>query len=331
METDVVKQVKKSINSKRIEIDTEKASVDKLGEESIPCAPEDILVMFIGKEVDNQIKSRTAMINRLAGYKKAYPKQIVGNVKKKIEEYMQIFDRDFEASKKLLEKVCSQHPLWQKLSGIRGFSAYQLALIMCHIKDIAKFDTPSKLMVYSGLASIEGIPITKGNIHLIKDIYYRQGKEFNGFNTKFLGRMYVITDCLLRGQGYFYRLYLQIKERITQRCINNDETFIASKDDEKKSGGKMKKGRRYMNGKKNQSLDAFTNSNARRRIARVLLHLIYTEWRTQRELPVRVPYPVDYLGHDSVITLDQVLLAEKHNKPVRKVKSEAKQAANKKK
>ena len=38
------------------------------------------------------------------------------------------------------------------------------------IKDIKKFDTASMLMVYSGLASINGMPVNKVNLNKIKEV-----------------------------------------------------------------------------------------------------------------------------------------------------------------
>jgi hypothetical protein len=213
-----------------------------------------------------------------------------------------------------VEKIVKKHPLWERLEGIKGFTAYQLALIMAYTKDISKFDTPSKYVVYAGIGVINGMPITKANLNKIKEYYSSQGKEFKGFHTVFAGRMLgVVADCLIRPKGFFYNMYLNIRKRLVERCINGGEVVEQEKEVKGKDGVVRKEKRYYMKNKKNQSLEAFTHSNAKRRIVRTLLHLIWTEWRTLRELPVRNPYPHDYLGHTSLITLEEVKAYDSKN------------------
>jgi hypothetical protein len=66
--------------------------------------------------------------------------------------------------------------------------------------------------------------------------------------------------------------------------------------------------------RKNQSLDAWTNSNARWRMCRMFLNFVYEEWMALRNFTPREPYVFEHLGHTSKITLDYVLAWEEKNK-----------------
>jgi len=117
----------------------------------------------------------------------------------------------------------------------------------------------------------------------------------------------------MRSRGYFYNMYGQIKERLMQKAINeNRAELIVSTE--------HKEGKLYMKGRKNQSLILYADRGAKRRCKRILLHLIYTEWRTSLGMEVRIPYPMEYLGHQVTITLDDVVAYDKNIKSERNKK-----------
>ena len=66
-------------------------------------------------------------------------------------------------------------------------------------------------------------------------------------------------------------------------------------------------GKEYMVGKKNQSLISYADRAAKNAMKRVLLHLIYTEWMLYKGLECRIPYPIEYLGHKHLITVDEIM------------------------
>ena len=304
------KKVKKSITKKRIEIADEISTVPNLGEEVFAVMPEDMAVMYSGKLCAMLIKGNVASQNILKGYLRQYP-DIEENTKKQLEALQKDFASDFELAKNRTNKIASTHPLYNRLSGIKGISGYQIALLMSYIKDISRFDTPSKLCVYAGMASVNGMPVVKANINKISEYNTSTfGKEFKGFNTELSGRMFVIIDCLIRAKGFFYTYYLGIRERLEKRALNGGETFVATIEQQKESKGVMKAGHHYMKGKKNQSLIMWSDKNAKRRVARTFLHIFWKEWREISELPIRHPYVVDYLQHSGIITLEQILKAD---------------------
>ncbi len=309
--TEEQKEVKRVITRKRVEIAEEIATVDNLGEETIAILPEDMSIMYAGKLCATLMKGQVAAKNQLAGYFRMYP-HLVEETKLQMTKLQEDFESDFKISKERTEKIAASHPLVQKMIGIKGISGYQLALIMSYMKNPARFDTPSKLMIYAGIGEVNGMAVTKANIAKISEYYMKTyGREFKGFNTEFSGRMLgVVVDCLMRGKGFFYNNYVQMRKRLEINAINDRRTFVCTIEEAKESKGKMKAGVHYMKGRKNQSLIMWGDQNAKRRIARTFLHLLLTEWRTIAELPVRIPYPCEYLGHKRLITLDEVLLAD---------------------
>lgn len=269
-------------------------------------------MMYSAYIVIDLLKRFVAYQNKLKGLARAHG-SIYSQVEDKLKADLQSFEDGFADAKKRLEKIAKKHPLAERLGLIKGFTPYQLGLIMGYIRDISRFETPSRLCVYAGVATKHGHHVSKKNINRIRQAEHvlqpEKETEF-GYNTAFQGRMYVITDCLLRARGYFYTMYNGIRPRLEQRAINGGECFMATDEDQKQSKGKMKAGEYYIKGRKNQSLKAWSNSNARWRVARTLLHLIYTEWRQLRGMEARNPYPIDYLGHSKYISLEDVLRAE---------------------
>lgn len=298
---------KEAINKLRI-VEQELRTALPKQEKGKTILPEDIEVMFAGKMAVNLLEEKVRFTNLLKAYKRDYP-SVTEEAESKIQELMDQFNKDFAKSKRSLTKIVEDHPLVDRISLIKGISPYQVAILMGYIKDIANFDTPSNLCVYAGVGVINGMPITKANITKIKDFYAVTGQgEFKGFNTKLAGRLYVIGDSLIKMKGWFYYYYQRTRKRLTERAIATGRAYMPT--DEERKGTLMKKGRYYMKGKKNQSIESYSHTGAHKRVQRVFLHLFYTEWRRYMELPVRTPYPIEYLGHKKEITFDEVVAAE---------------------
>lgn len=300
------KKVKRVINNKRIEIKEEKATVDKLDVEALAVIPEDLDVMYAGKLCNMLVKMEVSAGNIISGYERKYP-GMPEEMKLNLQTQKEAFLDKFSTAKKDLSKVIEKHPLWKKVSGIKGFTAYQLGLVMSYMKDVSRFNSPSALMIYSGIGAVSdnetgrSYPVTKANISKIKEIYSRQGKEFKGFNTALSGRMFTICDCLIRSKGFFYYKYLDMRKRLEERAKTEGGVEWRGEGTEKKA---------YMVGKNNQSLIMWSERNARRRIARILLHLIWEEWRKLKGLSARESFVQEKLGHTGLVTLDQVLKAD---------------------
>ena len=311
LKAEKIVKVKKSITKKRLQVTAEKSEVLPMGEEIMATIPDDLDTMFAGKLCQIFIDSEVAAGNVAYAFKKQYgnmPKAMTDKIDELIEEY----HKSFETVKKKATKIAEASALWQKMKGVKGFSAYQLALIMTYMKNPDRFPTPSQLCVYAGVSSLHGKGIAKNSINFIRDKYHEEGKEFGGFNTKLSGRMFVITECLMRQKGWFYHFSQRTRKRLEETAMREGRTFQMTEElivKYKKEGWKLSAenvGKWYMKDRKNQSLIAWSNSNANRRISRTLLHLIWREWRLLKGLEVRDPYPVEYLGHTTIITLEEI-------------------------
>lgn len=322
----LVKETKRKITTKRIEIQDEKAKVGKMGEETDAVLPPDLIEMYCGKMCVANIKNGVRSNNMISGFERQYP-SMDDSTKGQLKELHQQFMDDFDTSKKRIIKILEKDTLWLRVKGIKGFTAYQLALIKSYMKNPDRFETPSKLMIYAGIGCVndpvtgQGFAVTKANINRIKEIYSKQGKEFNGFNTELSGRMTVIVDCLLRGTGFFYQTYNQIRSRLAEKAINEGKAEYIKTETK---AGKILEGY-FIKGKNNQSLDSFADKGARRRVARILLHIIWKEWRELKGLPIRHPYAIEKLAHTTEISLAQIIKADKEVvKRPRKKKEEEK-------
>ena len=314
-----VLETKKNLTALRVEAQNVKNSSPKLGEKTMAVHPEDITLMFAAEMCNEHLKQGIRINNKIKAYQRMY-----GMNHPVVVDDLLPFAAEFFESKELatkrLQTIVKKHRLTKRLRLIKGLGDYTIGLIMGHMKSIyviddetgekrPKFATPAALAVYAGVGVKYGLKVSKTNLNRIRERQYEElGNKDFGFNTDFAGRMYAASDNLLKAtNGWFKHHYDQLRLRLTERCINNDETFVATAEDQKASKGKMQEGRRYIKGRKNQSIEAFTHSNAKTRIARILLHLIYTEWMTLEGLEPRIPYPIEYLGHNKLITLDEVI------------------------
>lgn len=328
-----VREVKVAINSSRLKIKEDKSKVDKLGEKTVSVKPEDIRIMYAAKMCLELNKQKVASGNMLKAYLRDYEGVITEDVKNELLSIEADFEKGFEKAKAKTTKIVETHPLWLKFSDIAGLSAYRFGIIMSMIRDIERFDTPSKLCVYAGVVDKNGVALRKGTISDFKDMYSLEGREFGGFNTHFAQQMYLLTESFVKSTGYFYNWMEQLRQRLEKQAINDGKCFLLTAELKKELKNKdgnstiidsaqAKVGEYYMVGKKNYSLKMWSFNNVRRRASRTFLHLLWAEWRKMAGLEVRLPYPIEYLGHKQYITLDEVISAEQE---IKKQKSKAKE------
>jgi hypothetical protein len=256
--------------------------------------PEDLRVMFFGKQALELIEMRVRATNQLKAYEKSYP-EVMTLVKESLDDTVEEIYSKFDTVKRRMSREIEKHPLWERMGFIKGLSSYNMAIIMSQIKNINRFGVPSALCVYAGIASIGGHAITKAKIKDIKEVSAEHGKDFKGFNTGLSGRLFVLSDCFFRSRGFFYEYYLRLKERLYKQAINDGRTV------------QREDGVLIMKGKNNHPLKAWAHANARRRTLRVFLHILWQEWRKVNNLLVdKKSYAVDYLGHRQYITIEDV-------------------------
>lgn len=299
-----------------------KAPSLKLGEITVAVVAEDEEIAFFGKAVLDAMKNRVAMANRISKEEiRAGAKPVVIQ---RMKDHLATYDSFFDFNKATLAYLMSKHPL-SRVTGIKGFTDYQLGLVVSYIKDPKRFPTFSQLAVYSGVAPKNGRVVTLATLNQHKKdkhaSFTGNAEDFTefGFNVQLKSRFYNIVDCLLKAKGFFYYEYVKARKHIEQRCINSGEAFLV--DDAYNLANpkaKLTVGRYYMKDVlnpdgsvkvqyKNYSLDSFTNNNARWRQARTLLNIIYVEWLESLGEKARGLYAIEYLGHQQHIKLQDVL------------------------
>ncbi len=320
-----VRKAKKEMTSRRVKNSETKRKVGKLGEKTYAHIPDDIEVMFAGKNYVDLTMRHVGTQNAYKAFLREYS-TMSPEIRERLDDQFNMFEASFKLAKKNLTKLAELHPLWDKFKDVRGFSATQLGLIMSLIKTPERFSSPSKLMVYAGVGTWYGINVNKMNMNKIKEEADKRGLKFEGFSTMFSGKMETIVDCLMRSRGFFYDYYNRKKAWKMEKTRNEGRVFVATKDDVKLSKvvdkdsteaepdpitgepkvSKMEVGKEYIIGRKNQSLISYADRSAKNTIKNILLHLIYTEWMKLRGFEPRNPYAIDYLGHKTMITLEDI-------------------------
>lgn len=341
-------RVNKQLTRNRVANEEIKADAGiKLGEETFAVMPEkieELEAMFASKMCLMMIKEKIASENAVWSYVAQYSKLEKEQIKElramrpkdlqlKLQElnllhiYERLliqqheFEKAFAQYRITADKKVAAHPLWAKFEKIKGFSAYMLGIWMALIKEPSRFETPSKLMVWAGVGTKHGLPINKMHLNRIKEIESARGNDnWQGFCTIFGGRNEVVMDSLMRQKGWFYDFYIRTKARLIESRQNERDpkkprAFIATEADVIESKGKMKLGEWYMVGKKNQSLVSYADRGAKKRMIRILLHHVYTEWMKLKGLPSRNPYPIEYLGHTTFITLEEIVAYDSVPRP----------------
>lgn len=191
-----------------------------------------------------------------------------------VAQYVEIDSREQEQSKRIAS-IIKEYPIWKQfLEGVKGCGPLMTGVLLSEI-DIAKARYPSSLWAYAGLdVAHDGRGRSKKVEHLVEREYVnkdgevatRVGITFNPFlKTKLLG---VLAPGFLKaGENKYSDIYREYKHRLE----NHDDH------------GEKTKGHRH--------------NMAMRRMVKIFLVDLYTEWRKLEGLPVSAPYHEAKLGH----------------------------------
>lgn len=114
-----------------------------------------------------------------------------------------------KAALKLMEKLAKELPAWETFgTGIRGFGAGSLAVIVGEAGDLSNYSSHSKLWKRMGLAVMDGI--RQGG--LAKGAGAEAWIE-HGYSPSRRSRMWNIGDTIIKGNrdGYYRKVYLDRK------------------------------------------------------------------------------------------------------------------------
>ena len=196
-------------------------------------------------------------------------------------EQLKKFEKQYQ--KQILFLVKDEPIYTEYLSKIRGVAELTAANLIGYLGYCENFDTISKVWRYCGLAVFDGSAERK-----------KKGEKIH-YNPKLKTLMYKISDCFIKqGDGY-RKLYDKFKafyrKKYPEEIVNPN--YVAPKDptDEKSKGKGFKKKYTPMH------IDLMT----RRKVEKIFLANYYLTARKMKGLPVRDPYPMEYLKHTTMI------------------------------
>jgi len=173
------------------------------------------------------------------------------------------------------KKVMIQHgegigPVWDWLTAIKGLKAGGLAAqLLAQIDDIGKFDTVSKLWMFSGWGLRDG------------QVVRCKSGEKSPYNRRLKSIGYLIMDQFVRQQTPLYAdIYYDEKRR--QRQLHPEKI--------KGENGKWKFN------------DGHIDNRARRKTIKIFLQHLWVNWRESEGLAVTEPYIQAIMGHTNIIT-----------------------------
>lgn len=165
-----------------------------------------------------------------------------------------------------LERRCAYHlkafPIWTDyLSRISGVGPRLGSSLISIIATPKRFENNTALYKYAGLASIDG------------EIQKRRKGQKSEWSSELKTTLYKLSDSFIKvGRGY-RDLYDQFKKR--ENLINQ--------------------------GREKPLTKGHIDMRTRRRVLKLFLSHLLQRWRELEGLPVRKPYPIEYLGHKTLI------------------------------
>jgi hypothetical protein len=186
------------------------------------------------------------------------------------EEYRK-FGTMLEDAEKMMEKAIKKeidnYPLWTEwLQYVKGIGPVFASYLICFIGDPGKFDTVSKLWMYSGLGIVGTEAAT----------YKKHGVKAN---IRLKSKLWNIAKSFLRN-GDGYRTIYEEKRKAYER----------------KHPKKIKDGQG-----KTRYNPAHMLRRAERKTTKIFLQHLWLIWRRLEGLPVTEPYPSAILGHSHII------------------------------
>ena len=177
-----------------------------------------------------------------------------------------------------ISSVVEAHPVWTEWARyIKGLSPLLLGRVMGRC-DIERLTTPGKMKAHAGFTP---------------DSKRVPGKRLN-YDPELKTSCWLVGRQLRLAKGKYYEKFLEYKERIERRWREQGVRIVP--------GGELP----LVDGKRRETdtvkslahLDALA---MHKMIALWLVHL-WSVWRELEGLPVRPPYPIEYLGHTAYIS-----------------------------
>lgn len=208
----------------------------------------DIQAMRI--EVDGQIRA----------HKQGMSEQDAEVVKEMVSKRLHNIEDDI---KKYIGKTMKEDPMYKYLSGIKGIGPLLASGLISWIEDVEKFETISKLWMYSGL----GVDEATGRARRRK-----KGEKIN-WNPRMKTLCWKIGESFIKTKGGYRELYEKFRAEYDAKWKTGDD---CGSETCKKNDNKCYDMHRYM--------------AAKRKTVKVFLAHLHMRWREQKGLPIVHPF-----------------------------------------
>lgn len=178
------------------------------------------------------------------------------------------------------------HPAYPWFSRVKGIGRENIGKVV-GLVDISRADTISSLWKFAGFSVEDG--------HAPR----REKDEKLNYNSQLRSMCWRLGGNLLKAKGCFYSYYLAQKERYQTRYITEGKQIVPAASLPKIGGKKVE-------------TDAFISEGhihalALRKMIKLFLACLWLEWRKAEGLPITTPYAIGVLGHNSVISPEEMI------------------------
>ncbi len=185
---------------------------------------------------------------------------------------------------KLIAKLAKEVrplPVWAKwMKHVRGLGDTLAVQLIAHIQPIRDFENVAKLWAYAGYKVVDG------------EAERRQRGKQSRWNPDLKLVCYQLGDCFVKAGGPYRELYDRYKAR--DRAVHPEPV---PKVDTKGQPVKDRDGKAWK-----LYTPGHMHKRAMRYAVKLFLSHLWQVWRELEGLPVRAPYPIEVLGHGTIIS-----------------------------
>ncbi|MDI6883047.1 MAG: hypothetical protein QMC93_01045 [Patescibacteria group bacterium] len=197
-----------------------------------------------------------------------------------------------------LGKLLEEHPAYLWFSRVKGVGRENIAKVV-GLVDIDRANTISSLWKFAGYHVENG-----------KAPKRQKGGGKLSYNSRLRSMSWRLGSSLLRARGKFYDFYSQEKEKYIQKCSQKGIKIVSAS-----QLPKDEKGKRYE--PEGVISEGHIHNYALRKMIKLFLACLWLVWRERVGLPIRPSYPIEHLGHTTVIDpWEMVDRAMKSKKPI---------------
>lgn len=184
--------------------------------------------------------------------------------------------------------IIQSHPAYPWFSRVKGIGKENIGKVIGQI-DINKASTISALWKFAGYAPVDG--------HAAKRV---KGGGKLEYNSQLRVMSWRLGSSLLRANGKFKDYYDAQKARYMENFKSRGIQVVPAASLPKDEQGKRRESDVCIS-------EGHVHNMALRKMIKLFLGCLWLSWRSAAGLPVTQPYAIDKLGHDSLISPEDLV------------------------